>query len=61
MRKLETKRRPRQASPYAASVKAPPAGREPTAVIAELMQKRPRQTRSREEQAFIDLQRGSHQ
>ncbi|MFL5562723.1 MAG: hypothetical protein ACJ79K_14730 [Gemmatimonadaceae bacterium] len=39
----------------------PPAQREPAAVIAELMQKRFTPTRSREEQAFIDLQRGCHQ
>ena len=47
--------------PYAEDIAARVAEREPAAVIAALMQKRPKPSRSREEQAFIDLQRVCHQ
>lgn len=41
----------------------PPAApvRDPAALITELLRPRAAPTRSREEQAFIDLQRGYHQ
>lgn len=60
---MRTKQRslPRRTGHYTATVKSPPPAREAVAVIAELMQKRPKPTRSREEQAFIDLQRVCHQ
>jgi hypothetical protein len=61
LRTFATKTRLRGALHYTASVKAPPPEREPAAVIAALMQKRPKPSRSREEQAFIDLQRVCHQ
>jgi hypothetical protein len=38
-----------------------PPPREPAAVLAELLQRRLAPNRSREEQAFIDMQRGCHQ
>lgn len=58
MMKNETTTRP--GAKYTGPAQPPPR-REPAAVIAELMQKRLTPTRSREEQAFIDLQRGCHQ
>jgi len=39
----------------------PPRVRDPAALVAELLRPRAAPTRSREEQAFIDLQRGCHQ
>ena len=39
----------------------PPAPRDAAARITELLRPRAAPTRSREEQAFIDLQRGCHQ
>ena len=41
----------------------PPAlqDRDPAALVTELLRPRAAPTRSREEQAFIDLQRGCHQ
>jgi hypothetical protein len=39
----------------------PPSPRDPAALITELLRPRAAPTRSREEQAFIDLQRGCHQ
>jgi len=45
--------------PTVPSTTAPP--RDPAARITELLRPRAAPTRSREEQAFIDLQRGCHQ
>ena len=45
--------------PNAPPQPAPP--RDPAALITELLRPRAAPTRSREEQAFIDLQRGCHQ
>jgi hypothetical protein len=39
----------------------PPPARDPAALISELLRPRAAPTRSREEQAFIDLQHGCHQ
>ena len=39
----------------------PPRTRDPAALISELLRPRAAPTRSREEQAFIDTQRGCHQ
>jgi len=61
MRKSETRIHPHRPARYTAPTRPAPPARAPVAVIAELMQKRPTPTRSREEQAFIDLQRGCHQ
>jgi hypothetical protein len=69
MRKPTGRFVPRRGVRYIAPARSTPAVRAPVgaparatvSMIAELMQKRPAPTRSREEQAFIDLQRGYHQ
>lgn len=59
----EKKARPGVPSRYTPPVEAPPppAPRAPAAVITELLRPRATPRVSREEQAFIDLQRGCHQ
>lgn len=59
----EKKARPRVPSRYTppAEVPPPPPVRAPAAVITELLRPRATLRVSREEQAFIDLQRGCHQ
>ena len=59
----EEKAPPGVPSRYARPGEVPPKPpvRAPAAVITELLRPRATPTRSREEQAFIDLQRGCHQ
>jgi hypothetical protein len=46
---------------YTRPLAIPPPVRDPAVAITELLRPRAAPTRSREEQAFIDLQRGFHQ
>lgn len=60
----EEKAPPGAPSRYTRQPTAPPPPaqpRDPAALITELLRPRAAPTRSREEQAFIDLQRGCHQ
>jgi hypothetical protein len=59
----EEKAPPGAPSRYTRPSNSPPLAppRDPAALITELLRPRAAPTRSREEQAFIDLQRGCHQ
>jgi len=57
----ENKVPPDTPAPYARPAAAKAPGRDPAAAITELLRPRATPRLSREEQAFIDLQRGCHQ
>ena len=56
----ENKTPPVAPRPYTRPLAIPPPVRDPAVAITELLRPRAAPTRSREEQAFIDLQRGFH-